>query len=206
MKNKTLLSLFTIALLIPPAAPAEVKDAASSETRPQPNLRRYVPDTVSEGWRQVYAALPDPTKAPHLPGPHDIEGWKKAYHAVEQGALKAGEEAVKRLQVSVTSRHLGGVPVLEITPKDWTDNGKRLVYTHGGAYGTPITTWSRQTTVRTGSSASRCSSCSQSDARRKMRRATSMNDQGCKNREGKKHETGSARWGVGLFLPTTKEE
>jgi epsilon-lactone hydrolase len=29
---------------------------------------------------------------------------------------------------------LGGVPVLEIRPRQWKDNGKAIVYTHGGAY------------------------------------------------------------------------
>jgi len=29
---------------------------------------------------------------------------------------------------------LGDVPVLDVRPKDWRDNGKVLVYTHGGAY------------------------------------------------------------------------
>jgi acetyl esterase/lipase len=29
---------------------------------------------------------------------------------------------------------LGGVPVVDIKPKSWKDNGKVMVYTHGGAY------------------------------------------------------------------------
>jgi monoterpene epsilon-lactone hydrolase len=110
------------------------REASASETRPQTNLRRYVPSTISEGWRQVYESLPDPTEAPILPGPNDIEGWQKAYDAHEQNALKAADEAVQQYQVSVASRSLGGVPVLEITPKGWVDNGKLLIYTHGGAY------------------------------------------------------------------------
>ncbi len=31
-------------------------------------------------------------------------------------------------------RKLGGIPVLEIKPRNWKDNGKLMVYTHGGAY------------------------------------------------------------------------
>jgi acetyl esterase/lipase len=69
-----------------------------------------------------------------LPGPNDIEGWQKAYDAVEQGALKIAEEAVSKLQVSVAGKNLDGVPVIEITPKGWVNDGKLLIYTHGGAY------------------------------------------------------------------------
>jgi len=100
----------------------------------QADLRKYVPSTISEGWKQVYASMPDPTKAPHLPGPNDIEGWKKVNAAFEQEALKKSEEVVKQLQVDVTNKNLGGVPILEVTPKGWVDNGKLLLYTHGGAY------------------------------------------------------------------------
>ncbi len=101
---------------------------------PQLNLRTYVPSTVSEGWQQVFNTLPDPTKAARCPGPNDLEGWKKLYDAAEQGKVKVAEEAAKQLQVKVVSKDLGGVPVLEVTPKGWVDNGKLLIYTHGGAY------------------------------------------------------------------------
>jgi monoterpene epsilon-lactone hydrolase len=34
----------------------------------------------------------------------------------------------------VTSNRIEGIDILDIKPKDWTDNGKVLVYAHGGAY------------------------------------------------------------------------
>ena len=37
-------------------------------------------------------------------------------------------------QPNITETKLGGVNVLDIKPKNWHDNGKVLVYTHGGAY------------------------------------------------------------------------
>jgi monoterpene epsilon-lactone hydrolase len=50
--------------------------------------------------------------------------------ALVQGADR---QAAKRPEVSVFRRDLGGVSVLRITPKGWKDNGKRLVYVHGGS-------------------------------------------------------------------------
>jgi acetyl esterase/lipase len=121
-----------VAFAVP--TPALAQNGAPPQSQSQTNLRTFVSDTVSEGWRQVFEALPDPTKVPRLPGPNDFEGWKKVHETYEQATLAAAEEAEKKLQVTVASKNLGGVPVLEITPKDWVDNGKVLVYTHGGAY------------------------------------------------------------------------
>jgi len=119
------------------AAPTLVfaqQEAPTGVAHPQLNLRTYVPSTVSEGWRTVYEAFPDPTQVPPMPGPNDIEGWKKEFEASEQRVIPLSEAVVKQLGVNVSSKELGGVPVLEITPKDWVNNGKLLIYTHGGAY------------------------------------------------------------------------
>jgi len=145
-------ALGTTVVLVAVAAPTPVlaqepqKQAASSEHRPQTNLRRFVADTVSAGWRQVFETMPDPAKTPRLPGPNDLEGWKKLYDASEQGALKVAEEAAKKLQVNFAGKELGGVRILEITPKGWVNNGKLLVYTHGGAY----TMFSARSTLTSG--------------------------------------------------------
>ena len=78
------LRLMALAIAITITAPTPVRAqnvperATSPGTSPQTDLRRYVPDTVSEVWRQVYAGLPDPTKAAPMPGPNDMEGWQKA--------------------------------------------------------------------------------------------------------------------------------
>jgi len=98
------------------------------------NLRTYVPDTVSEGWRGVFESFPDPTTAPVMPGPADIEGWNNVHSAMEENGLANAEQAVKQFQVSIANKDFAGVPILEIKPKGWKDNGKVLIYTHGGAY------------------------------------------------------------------------
>ena len=38
------------------------------------------------------------------------------------------------LKSELTEMTIGGVPVLEIKPHGWKDNGNVLIYTHGGAY------------------------------------------------------------------------
>jgi len=128
--------LITIATVALSSASAETSqnEAAPAAAQPQLNLRTYVPSTVSEGWRKVYELFPDPTKVPPMPGPNDLEGWKKVFDANEKRVMPQSEAVVKQLDVKVISKELGGVPVLEITPKGWVNNGKVLIYTHGGAY------------------------------------------------------------------------
>ena len=44
------------------------------------------------------------------------------------------QETVDSYQSNITSAKLGNVNVLDIKPKNWKDNGKVLVYLHGGGY------------------------------------------------------------------------
>ncbi len=107
--------------------------ASQAFAEPPKNLRTYVPNTVSEGWQAVLEAMPDPTNT-RVPAPDDLEGWTKAQAASEKQGTDASRQAVESFGVIVKELRLGGIPVLDIKPKGWTDNGKVLVYTHGGAY------------------------------------------------------------------------
>ncbi len=126
--------LIFIAALTPVAAQDTQKQESSSEPKRSESLRTFVPDTVSEGWRSVFETFPDPTQAPTAPGPTDIEGWNIAHSVMEKTALELSEQAVRQFGVSVAGKDFGGVPVLEVTPKGWNEDGKVLVYAHGGAY------------------------------------------------------------------------
>jgi acetyl esterase/lipase len=94
----------------------------------------YIPATISPEAQQILKNLSkEKIYEGELPAPDDLEGWRKV-HAKGESSDKEDEEAVKRSGVTVTETALGGVPVLDIRPRDWKDNGKVLVYTHGGAF------------------------------------------------------------------------
>lgn len=93
-----------------------------------------VPDTVSPQARRFLEGLPDPAGAPASPAPDDVEGWKRAWRANEAANEPAVQATLKRYQPTVQKRMLGGVPVLDIKPSGWKENGKVLVHAHGGAY------------------------------------------------------------------------
>jgi monoterpene epsilon-lactone hydrolase len=63
-----------------------------------------------------------------------IPAWKKVQAWAEADGKAKSEPLVKRYEPTVEESDLGGVPVLEVRPKEWKDNGKALVYTHGGAH------------------------------------------------------------------------
>jgi monoterpene epsilon-lactone hydrolase len=100
----------------------------------------FVPDTVSPEAQQVLRMMTGPQGLP-LPGPNDIEGWKKIRNYVppqlkaiakNPEISKRTSDAMKRYPSTSKKGNLGGVPVVEIASEEWQDNGKVLVYVHGG--------------------------------------------------------------------------
>jgi len=114
--------------------PVHAQELTEEAIKSQADLRRFVPTTVSDDWQEIYEKLPDPTQMATLPGPDDIEAWGKVHSDIEKGQEPNIQRIIQHYVVNVESRDFGGVPVLEVTPKDWKDNGKVLVYVHGGAY------------------------------------------------------------------------
>jgi acetyl esterase/lipase len=94
-----------------------------------------VPSTVSEPARQLLQLA---QKAQlwklQVPAPGDLEGWKKLRAALEAAAEPGVLKAIERNEVTVSSIKLGGVPALDVKPKAWRDNGRVIVFLHGGAY------------------------------------------------------------------------
>ena len=94
----------------------------------------HVPETVSPQAQVFLRTLPDPALKPQFPAAHDIEGWKKLQAWAKADGRAKSEALLKRFDYTVQPSQLSGVPVLDVRPKGWTDNGKLLVYTHGGAH------------------------------------------------------------------------
>jgi monoterpene epsilon-lactone hydrolase len=123
--------LFTTFLSIQPIYFAE----AQNSTNAQNNTHQiYIPTTISkEAQEELRKIASNPFDFKSL-GPADLNGWKKLYQEMESMDF-FGSQSIKDLyQPNITETKLGGVNVLDIKPKNWHDNGKVLVYTHGGAY------------------------------------------------------------------------
>jgi acetyl esterase/lipase len=95
----------------------------------------YIPDTVSDEARGYLATTAsDRSASPFAPEPDDLAGWDAARALREGPAAKASEAVVSRLKARVLEDQFGGVPVLDLRPDGWEDNGKVIVALHGGAW------------------------------------------------------------------------
>ncbi|MBS1851015.1 MAG: alpha/beta hydrolase [Acidobacteria bacterium] len=107
-----------------------------------PDYEAYVPETVSPEAQQVLRLMEGPQGLP-LPEPNDVAGWNKIRNYTPPQFLKIGKDPeiakrtaafAQRYPATHKKKTLGGVPVVEIVPQGWRENGKVLVYTHGGGY------------------------------------------------------------------------
>jgi epsilon-lactone hydrolase len=94
----------------------------------------YVPSTISPEFQEHLKKLPDPALRPRWPAPDDVDGWKRYHEAREKESEPKVLRILKEHEPTITERKLGGVPVLDIKPKGWTESRKVVVYLHGGAY------------------------------------------------------------------------
>lgn len=104
----------------------------------------YIPNTISSEAQKTLQMIYDGKAYTRIfPEADDLDGWRKTHAGGEKGNIERNKKAVTSNQVTVTETKMGGVPVLDIRPSAWKDNGKVLVYTHGGAY----TMFSAQSTL-----------------------------------------------------------
>ena len=125
---KKLFTILAIALLL--ASSVYAQEHAATEDRDI-----FVPSTVSVQGQALLKKLEERKGYNRkFPSVGETAAWVALQEATEQAVKEEADKAIEVNEVTVTEKILGGVPVLEVTPKNWKDNGKVLVYTHGGAY------------------------------------------------------------------------
>ena len=100
-----------------------------------PDKQIYVPPTISaEAQESLRALIKVKPYATEFPAPDDLAGWEKVYDIAEARNKDEAEKSLAASHATVTEVQLGGVTVEDIRPHGWNDNGKVLVYLHGGGY------------------------------------------------------------------------
>ena len=100
-----------------------------------PDKQIYIPPTVSaEAQVALKALIEAKVYAMQFPAPDDLAGWEEVHEAAEARNKDKAEESLATSHATVTEVQLGGVTVEDIRPHGWSDNGKVLVYLHGGGY------------------------------------------------------------------------
>ena len=68
------------------------------------------------------------------PKPDDFAAWKKLDQQSDSEALVKSQKIIDLYKPNISYKKIGGVNVVDIKPKNWSNNGKILVYMHGGGY------------------------------------------------------------------------
>ncbi len=129
-----------------------IMSTLSGAQEKQAERDNYVPTTISTEAQQALTELyKNKSFTRAFPAPDDLDAWRKTHDAAEKAAKEQNDKAVDSNRVTVTETTMGGVPVLDVRPNGWKDNGKVLVYTHGGAY----TMFSARSTLKSAAPMSR---------------------------------------------------
>jgi len=96
----------------------------------------YIPTTISsEGQTFLKENFTKAAKdASSIPSGIDQQGWKALQQISDDQVKPLNDAAVAMYQPTIVKGEMAGIPVLDIRPNNWQDNGKVLVYVHGGAY------------------------------------------------------------------------
>jgi epsilon-lactone hydrolase len=98
------------------------------------NSQYFIPPTISKNAQEeIKNFIPNPAMV-NPPQPDESELWKRLNEEREASIIAISKAALEIYRPNVTSNRMGGIDILDIKPKDWLDNGKVLVYIHGGAY------------------------------------------------------------------------
>jgi len=94
-----------------------------------------LPDTISPEAKAVIEFLQSAgLKQLKGPAPDDLVGWKALHDAQETALETPNKTVLDQLGATLTEATIGGVPVLDIRPKGWIDDGRVIVYIHGGGF------------------------------------------------------------------------
>lgn len=94
----------------------------------------YVPTTISGEAQKVLRSFKYKELHSDYALPDDVKKWKEHWQFNENEWLPYNDTIVKKFNPSLNDTMMGGISVIDIKPKGWVDNGKVLVYVHGGAY------------------------------------------------------------------------
>jgi acetyl esterase/lipase len=118
------------------AAMIAIAGVVNAEKAPASNTGSFehIPATVSKEAAAFLKTYVDPATLPDWPAGDDVEGWQRAWEEREKAYEPSVVEALKRYESKVVERKLGGVAVLDVTPRGWKESRRWLIYVHGGAH------------------------------------------------------------------------
>jgi epsilon-lactone hydrolase len=91
-----------------------------------------IPYALSEETVKFLGSLNAPSFSTGIPLPGDVLGWSKLQQLVERHALPQSDRLVGCLAPAIAGFSFKNVPVLDVRPRNWKQERKVAIYTHGG--------------------------------------------------------------------------
>jgi acetyl esterase/lipase len=108
-----------------------IPSETSDQTLP---VRAYVPPTISAEAARIYERYRPLVLSPNPTPPRTDAEFEAMYRSGEQAATANSEAALQQSGARIAESRMGGVPVLEILPRDYRDDGTVLLHVHGGGF------------------------------------------------------------------------
>ncbi|MFB5600132.1 MAG: alpha/beta hydrolase [Nitrososphaeraceae archaeon] len=100
----------------------------------QNDTKIFIPTTISTQAQKILKNLTMNLPSFSTPDSNDLEGWKKLNKQMESMDIYGPQTVIDSYQSNITYAKLGDVNIIDVKPQNWKDNGKILVYLHGGGY------------------------------------------------------------------------
>jgi epsilon-lactone hydrolase len=95
----------------------------------------FITSTISDEAKQILKNVTsNPWPEFKYPESNDTEGWKNLSQQAESMSISQSLPILNKLRPNISSFDIGNISAFDVKPMNWTDNGKVLVYTHGGGY------------------------------------------------------------------------
>ena len=94
----------------------------------------YIPQTISPEAQEYLVYLNEEAESEPFPDPDNLEGWRTLYDRNEAYFLELDAEVIAEFEPDLIETLVGSVPVIDIRPLGWQENGKLVIFLHGGAY------------------------------------------------------------------------
>jgi monoterpene epsilon-lactone hydrolase len=125
---------FSLFVTLQPLPFTYAQNSTSTAQNNASNSEIYIPPTISKEAQEILKNLIGNAPSFVVPNPDDLKGWQELNQEASTMILEMSQPIVNSYQPNITAAKLDGINVLDIKPKDWRDNGKVLVYVHGGGY------------------------------------------------------------------------
>jgi epsilon-lactone hydrolase len=94
----------------------------------------YIPTTISKTAQEILKNLTMDIPTFVIPNSDDLKGWQKLNQQASSMFMQLSQPIVDSYQPDISATKLGDINILDVKPKGWRDNGKVLIYVHGGGY------------------------------------------------------------------------